>query len=81
MIGAYVVIAAALFLFGAVCGFVVLVSLASHRDKDLDSPAPSRYVRGARVATSLHTRGPGMFQEAAYRHELPRLNDEEWWRR
>ena len=77
MIGTYIIGAAALFLFGAVCGFVAIVSMASHKDKDIVTPAPRRYARGARVATRLHTRGPGVFHEAAYRHDLPRLNDEE----
>jgi len=79
---ACVLAAVALFLFGAFCGFVAIVAMASHRDKDIDAPAPDRFARGARVATGLHTRGPGVFDEAAaWRHDLPRLNDEEWWRR
>lgn len=80
MIGTYLIGAAALFLFGAVCGFVAIVSMASHRDKDIITPAPNRFTRGARVATRLHTRGPGVFHEAAYRHDLLRPHDKEWRR-
>jgi hypothetical protein len=72
MIGAYLLCAAALVLFGAAGGFVVVVSLASHRDKDITSPTTDRIHRGARVATRLHTRGPSVLHEAAYRHNLPR---------
>lgn len=80
MTGAYVAAAVALFFFGALCGFVVLVSLAIHRDKDLDSPAPDRITRGARVATHLHTRGPGVFQDPAfYYRPRPQRPDQEWW--
>jgi hypothetical protein len=82
MIGAYAVAAIALFLFGAVIGFVAVISMASHRDKDIISPAPDRITQGARVAYRLHTRGPGVFHEAAYRHESPRppdRTDRDWW--
>jgi hypothetical protein len=82
LIGAYVITAIAVFLFGAVIGYVVVISMASHRDKDIISPAPNRLTRGARVANRLHTRGPGVFYEAAYRHDPPRppdRTDREWW--
>ena len=82
MIGAYVIVAIALILFGAALGFVAVISLASHRDKDIMAPAPDRVTRGARVAYRLHTRGPGVFHEAAYRHDPPWPPDRtnrEWW--
>jgi hypothetical protein len=76
---AYVLAAAALFLFGTFIGFVAIVSLASHRDKDVTTPTPNRLHQGARAATRLHTRGPGVLRSAAYRHDLPRPTDQEWW--
>jgi hypothetical protein len=82
VIGAYVTAAIALFLFGALIGFVAVISMASHRDKDIMAPARDRLARGARVAYRLHTRGPGVFHEAAYRHDAPRppdRSDREWW--
>ena len=78
MIGTYVLAAVALFLLGAAGVFIVLVSLAVHRDKDITSPTSDRLARGARTATRLHTRGPGVLHEAAFRHDLPRLTDREW---
>ena len=78
MIGTYVLAAVALVLFGAAGGFVAVISLASHRDKDITTPTTDRLHRGARVATRLHTRGPGVLHEAAYRHDLPRPTDREW---
>lgn len=85
MIAAYLIAATAVFLFGALIGVVAIVSMASHRDKDITSPAPDRFARGARFATRLHTRGPGVFDEAFYRHDPPRppdrtdRTDREWW--
>ena len=82
MIGMYVMDAIALFLFGALIGYVTVISMASHRDKDIIAPAPDRLTRGARVANRLHTRGPGVFNEAAYRYDPPRPPDQadrEWW--
>jgi hypothetical protein len=82
MMGAYLTAAIALFLSGAFAGFVVVISMASHRDKDIISRAPDHLARGARVAYRLHTRGPGVFHEAAYRNDPPRRperDDREWW--
>ncbi len=85
MIAAYLIAATAVFLFGALIGVVAIVSMASHRDKDITSPAPDRFARGARFATRLHTRGPGVFDEAFYRNDPPRppdrtdRTDREWW--
>jgi hypothetical protein len=79
MIGTYVLAAVALVLLGAVGGVVAVISLASHWDKNVTAPPPSRLARGARVAHGLHVRQPEPFREAAaYRHDLPRPADREW---
>jgi hypothetical protein len=82
MMATYLVAAIALFLFGAMIGFVAVISMASHRDKDIIGPPPDQLARGARVAYRLHTRGPGVFREAAYRNDPPQppdRSDREWW--
>lgn len=80
MIGTCVCAAVALVLFGAVGGFVAVISLASHKDKNLRAPASNRLARGARAAHGMHVRRPEPFREAAaYRHDLPRPADREWW--
>jgi hypothetical protein len=76
MIEAYAVTAAVLVLLGAVVGFVAVISLAIHRDKDITMPASSRLVRGSRVATGLHSRGLQVPREAAYHHLPPRTGRE-----
>jgi hypothetical protein len=79
MIEEYVLASVALILLGAVGGFVAVISLASHRDKNLIAPAPNRLARGARAAHGLYVRHPEQFREAAaYRHDLPRPTDREW---
>jgi hypothetical protein len=79
MIG-YLVVAVALILFGAALGFAAVVSLASRKDKILTAPPLNRIVSGARAANGLHViRHPEPFREAAYRHDLPRPVDREWW--
>jgi hypothetical protein len=79
MIG-YLLVAVALILFGAALGFVAVVSLASHQDKDLTAAPSSRLARGARTANGLHTRHHQPLREsAAYRHDLPGLRGREWW--
>jgi len=78
MIEAYVLAAVALVLLGAAGGFIAVISLAIRRDKDITVPTSDRLARGARVANRVHTRGPGVLHEAAYRHDLPRLTDREW---
>jgi hypothetical protein len=81
MIETYVTAAVALFLFGALIGYVAVISMACHRDKDITAPAPNRFTRGARVANRLHTRGPGVLYEAAYRDDPPwprDRTDREW---
>ena len=79
MIGTYVLAAVALIGFGAVGGFVAVISLASHRDKEITAPTSSRLDRGARSAHGLHVRLEPLREAAAYRHELPRPSDREWW--
>lgn len=80
MIGTYVFAAVALVGFGAVVGFIAVISLASHRDKNITAPASSRFNRGARAAHGLHVHRPEPFREAAaYRHDLPSPADREWW--
>lgn len=78
MIGMYLLLAFILFLIGAAGGIMVVMALASRRDRDITTPASSRLVRGARTVNRLHTRGPGVLREAAYRHNLPRPTDREW---
>jgi hypothetical protein len=78
MMGAYAFIAVALVLLGAVGGFMAVMSLASHRDKDPTTATSSRVARGARVVNGFHARHPGIRHEAAYRHHLHRPNDREW---
>lgn len=78
MTEAYLFAAVAILLLGAVCGFIALVSLSVHRDKDITAPPPSRVSRGARVASGLHSRGRGVLHEAAYKHDLPRRADHDW---
>jgi hypothetical protein len=80
MIGTYLLAAVALVAFGAAVGFVAVISLASHRDKNITAPASGRLYRGARAAHGLHGRRPEPFREAAaYRHDLPRPAGREWW--
>ena len=79
MIGLYVFAAVALILFGAACGFIAVISLASRRDKDMTIPLQAQLARGARVANGLHVRRPDpLYEAAAYQHDLPRLTDWEW---
>lgn len=82
MIG-YLIVAVALVLFGAVLGFVAVVSVGSLRakDPDLTAPPPNRLARGARAASGMHAiRHAEPFREAAaYRHDLPRPGNREWW--
>jgi hypothetical protein len=78
MIEMYLLIALALFLLGATGGCIVVISLASHRDHDITTPAASRLARGARTATRLHTRGLGVHHQVAYRHDRGRMVDREW---
>jgi hypothetical protein len=78
MTGMYLLLALTLFLFGAAGGVIVVMALASRQDKDITTPASSLLVRGARTVNRLHTRGPGVLREAAYRHDLPRPTDREW---
>jgi hypothetical protein len=70
----YVITAAVLVLSGAVLGFVAVISLAIHRDKDITMPATSRLVRGSRVATGQHRRGMQIPGEVAYHHLPPRTD-------
>lgn len=77
MIEMYMLIALALLLLGATGGCIAVISLASHRD-DITTPATSRFARGARTATRLHTRGLGVRPEVAYRHDRARMIDREW---
>jgi hypothetical protein len=70
----------ALVLFGAAGGFIAVISLASRQDKDMTAPASGRLARGSRAAHGLGVRRPEAFHEAAaYRHDLPRTADREWW--
>ncbi len=79
MIGAYVIAAIALVLLGAAGGFIIVVSLGSHRDKDLITPPSGRIKRGARVANGLHVLCPGdVHREAACRHDHSRPADWDW---
>jgi hypothetical protein len=77
MIELYLLIAFILVLMGAAGGFMIVIALASRRDRDITRPASSRLVRGARTVNRLHSRGPGVLREAAYRHDLPRLTGRE----
>jgi hypothetical protein len=80
MTGTYVFAAIALVLFGAFGGFVAVISLASHQDKNLRAPASNRLARGARAAHGMHAYRPEPVREAAaYRHNLPPPADREWW--
>ena len=80
MTATYMFAAIALVLFGAFGGFVAVISLASHLDKNLRATASNRLARGARAAHGLHVRRPEPFREAAaYRHDLPRSAGREWW--
>jgi hypothetical protein len=79
MILAYGLALLALFLLGAVIGYIAVISLASHRDKDITTATRSRIARGARITNGLHARRPGVFHEqVAYRHNLPPRTDREW---
>jgi hypothetical protein len=79
MIGTYAIAAVALVLLGAAVGFIAVISLAIHRDKDMTTATSDRLARGARVATGAHARRPGVRHEAAAnRHDLPPLTDREW---
>ena len=80
MIGTYVFAAVALVLFGAFGGFVAVISLASHRDKDLLPPLRTGSPAARRAAHGMHARRPEPLREAAaYRHDLPPPADREWW--
>jgi hypothetical protein len=69
----------ALFLLGAVIGYVALVSVASHRDKDITTSTSSRIARGARRTNGLYAQRPGVLHEkVAYRHQRPPHDDWEW---
>jgi hypothetical protein len=78
MIEAYVLAAVALVLLGAGAGFIAVITLAMHQDKDITVPTPDRLARGARVTNGVHTRGHGVLHKAAYRHNLPQQTDQEW---
>jgi len=75
MIGAYAIVALALFLMGVLGGFIAVISVASHRDRDFTTGAPGRIARGARTANGVHTR---FYEPVYYRHDLPLPADREW---
>jgi hypothetical protein len=82
MIG-YLIVAVALVLLGAALGFVAVVSLGSlqAKDPDLTASPPSRLARGARAASGMHAirHTEPLREAAAYRYDLPRPSDQEWW--
>lgn len=78
MMGTYIIAAVALVLVGATGGFMIVISLASHQDKDLISPTSDRIKRGARVANGLHVRWPTVPREGAYQHDLRESTNLDW---
>lgn len=62
MIGAYVV-AVALLAAGAVIGFLALVSIGTHLDRNVRQPARGRLTRGARAANGISIRISGVTRE------------------
>lgn len=75
----YLIVAVVMILLGIAIGFVAVVSLAGRLDKDVTVPPPNRFARGARAASGLHRRPEPFREAAAYRHDLPRPGDREWW--
>jgi hypothetical protein len=68
MIEVYALTAVALLAAGAVTGFLALVSLGIHREeaaRSMTIPTSDRVARGARTATGMYTRIPGVIQEAS----------------
>jgi hypothetical protein len=80
VIALYLVIAAALFIAGAVAGFMVVISWGIHREEAAYSMTihpPTRAAAGARVANGMHARFPGVIQEARYyQQDFPRSRRE-----
>jgi hypothetical protein len=77
MIEVYALAAVALLAAGAVIGFVALVSLGIHREetaRSVTTPTSDRVARGARAATGMYARLPGVLQEASH-HRQDRLLD------
>ncbi len=79
----YVIIAAVLFAAGAGTGFLAVIVLAIHREErhnTMTLDAPDTITRGARAATGMHARRPGVLYEPAYyyHHRQPPPSDREW---
>lgn len=65
----YAIVAAAVFGAGAGAGFLGLVALAirrEERNRTMTLDAPDRITLGARVATGVSCRQPGVLYEAEY---------------
>jgi len=76
MIEVYVLAGVALFAAGAVLGYLIVVSMAIHReeaDLSMTTPTSSRILSGARAANGVYVLSPGIINEVRLsRQELLR---------
>jgi hypothetical protein len=76
MIEIYVIIGSALLIAGAIAGILTVIAVGIHREEkqySLTVDSPSRTASGARSATGLYARKPGVAQQAMQRRPDPAL--------